>query len=131
MALARSPCRFVSRIAAELGVDHEALQQWIKTAEKAERPEAVAASAKDAASGPLSAVRRRPGPARPPPCPAFRQRPAAPRARPLRPPGPAAPPRPGSAHAAPARGRAAARARRQLAGHRSFIPGFTAGQRRP
>lgn len=29
-------------------MDHETLRQWIKTAEKAERPEAVAASAKDA-----------------------------------------------------------------------------------
>jgi transposase len=29
-------------------VDHETLRQWIKTAEKAERPKAVAESAKDA-----------------------------------------------------------------------------------
>ncbi|MER6549703.1 IS3 family transposase [Streptomyces sp. NPDC001250] len=48
VALARSSGRPVSRIAAELGVNHETLRQWIKTAEKAERPEAVAASAKDA-----------------------------------------------------------------------------------
>ncbi|MGW4135239.1 transposase [Streptomyces mirabilis] len=40
--------RPVSRIAAELGVNHETLRQWIKTAEKAERPEAVAESGKDA-----------------------------------------------------------------------------------
>ncbi|MCX4419300.1 transposase [Streptomyces mirabilis] len=44
----RSSGRPVSRIAAELGVNHEKLRQWIKTAEKAERPEAVAESAKDA-----------------------------------------------------------------------------------
>ncbi|QIY68835.1 transposase [Streptomyces sp. RLB1-33] len=48
VALARSSGRPVSRIAAELGVNHETLRQWIKTAEKAERPEAVAESAKDA-----------------------------------------------------------------------------------
>ena len=48
VALARSSGRPVSRIAAEPGVNHETLRQWIKTAEKAERPEAVAESAKDA-----------------------------------------------------------------------------------
>ncbi|MGW7385478.1 transposase [Streptomyces sp. NPDC054794] len=48
VALARSSGRPVSRVAAELGVNHETLRQWIKTAEKAERPEAVVASAKDA-----------------------------------------------------------------------------------
>ncbi|MFK0022650.1 IS3 family transposase [Streptomyces sp. NPDC090798] len=48
VALARSSGRPVSRIAAELGVNHETPRQWIKTAEKAERPEAVAASAKHA-----------------------------------------------------------------------------------
>ncbi|CAL9673969.1 hypothetical protein SUDANB15_07620 (plasmid) [Streptomyces sp. enrichment culture] len=48
VALARSSGRPVSHIAAELGVNHETLRQWIKTAENAERPEAVAASAKDA-----------------------------------------------------------------------------------
>nr|WP_323377519.1 IS3 family transposase [Streptomyces sp. RB17] len=48
VALARSSGRPVSRIAAELGVNHETLRQWIKTAEKAERPEAVAESVKDA-----------------------------------------------------------------------------------
>ncbi|MFD8396392.1 transposase [Streptomyces sp. NPDC059680] len=42
VALARSSGRPVSRIAAELGVNHETLRQWIKTAEKAERPEALA-----------------------------------------------------------------------------------------
>ncbi|MFE9539674.1 transposase [Streptomyces sp. NPDC006691] len=47
VALARSSGRPVSRMAAELGVNHETLRQWIKTAEKAERPEAVAASAND------------------------------------------------------------------------------------
>ncbi|MFD8396481.1 transposase [Streptomyces sp. NPDC059680] len=56
VALARSSGWPVSRIAAELGVNHETLrQQWIKTAEKAERPEAVAASAKDAQ---IAALRR-------------------------------------------------------------------------
>ncbi|WP_443065564.1 IS3 family transposase [Streptomyces sp. NBC_00557] len=48
VALARSSGRPVSRIAAELGVNHETLRQWIKAAEKAERPEAIAESAKDA-----------------------------------------------------------------------------------
>ncbi|GAA2603523.1 transposase [Streptomyces sp. NPDC006349] len=48
VALARSSARPVSRIAAELGVNHETLRQWIKTAEHAERPEAVAESTKDA-----------------------------------------------------------------------------------
>ncbi|MEU5092900.1 transposase [Streptomyces sp. NPDC021356] len=43
VALDRSSGRPVSRIAAELGVHHETLRQWIKTAEKAERPESVAA----------------------------------------------------------------------------------------
>ncbi|MGW3495917.1 transposase [Streptomyces sp. NPDC001020] len=35
VALARSSGRPVSRIAAELGVNHETLRQWIKTAENA------------------------------------------------------------------------------------------------
>ncbi|MGW7427008.1 transposase [Streptomyces sp. NPDC054813] len=35
VALARSSGRPVSRIAAELGVNHETLRQWTKTAEKA------------------------------------------------------------------------------------------------
>ncbi|WP_338674663.1 transposase [Streptomyces sp. SCSIO 30461] len=48
MTLVRSSGRPVSRIAAEPGVSHETLQQWIKTAEKAERPEALAESTKDA-----------------------------------------------------------------------------------
>lgn len=47
MALARSSRRPVSRIAAELGVNHETLRQWIKTAVNAERPEALAESTKD------------------------------------------------------------------------------------
>ncbi|MFF1747610.1 transposase [Streptomyces mirabilis] len=38
---ARSSGRPVWRIAAELGVNHETLRQWIKTAEKAARPEAA------------------------------------------------------------------------------------------
>ncbi|MEV0186436.1 hypothetical protein AB0I54_45590 [Streptomyces sp. NPDC050625] len=32
---------------AELGVNHETLRQWIKTAENAERPEALAESVQD------------------------------------------------------------------------------------
>ncbi|MET7382945.1 IS3 family transposase [Streptomyces sp. NPDC005526] len=48
VSLARSSGRPVSRIAAELGVNHETLRQWIKTAENAERPEALAESTKDA-----------------------------------------------------------------------------------
>ena len=48
MALARSSGRPVSRIAAELGVNHETLRQWIKTAENAERLEALAESTRDA-----------------------------------------------------------------------------------
>lgn len=48
VALARSSGRPVSRIAAELGVNHETLRQWVKTAENAERPEAFAESTKDA-----------------------------------------------------------------------------------
>ncbi|MFF5158245.1 IS3 family transposase [Streptomyces sp. NPDC000348] len=48
VALARSSGRPVSRVAAELGVNHETLRQWIKTAEHTERPEALAQSTKDA-----------------------------------------------------------------------------------
>jgi transposase len=48
VALARSSDRPVSRIAAELGVNHETLRQWIKTAENAARTEALAESTKDA-----------------------------------------------------------------------------------
>lgn len=44
VAPARSPDRRVSRIAAELGVNHETLRQWIKSVEKSERPEALAES---------------------------------------------------------------------------------------
>ncbi|TWV55564.1 transposase [Streptomyces misionensis] len=55
VALARSSGRPVSRIATELGVNHETPRQWIKTAEKAGRPESVAASAKDAE---IAALRR-------------------------------------------------------------------------
>lgn len=55
VALARSSGRPVSRIAAELGVNHETLRQWIKTVEHAERPEAVGQSTKDAE---IAALRR-------------------------------------------------------------------------
>lgn len=48
VVLARSSGRPVSRVAAELGVNHEMLRQWIKMADEAARPEAVAESAKDA-----------------------------------------------------------------------------------
>ncbi|MFD8656715.1 transposase [Streptomyces mirabilis] len=48
VALARSSGRPVSRVAAELGVNHETLRQWIKVADEAAWPEAVAESAKDA-----------------------------------------------------------------------------------
>ncbi|GGW96986.1 transposase [Streptomyces noursei] len=48
VALARSSGRPVSRIAAELGVNHETLRQWFKTAENAEWPESVSQSTKDA-----------------------------------------------------------------------------------
>ncbi|MFC4956870.1 transposase [Streptomyces mauvecolor] len=56
----RSSGRSVSRIAAGLGVNHERLRQWIKTAERAEQPEAVAALAKDAEPG-LCRKPRKPG----------------------------------------------------------------------
>ncbi|MFJ9928176.1 transposase [Streptomyces misionensis] len=56
MGLARSSGWPVSRIAAELGVNHETLRQWIKTTEHAERPEAVAQSPKDAE---ITALRKR------------------------------------------------------------------------
>ncbi|MFD7608680.1 transposase [Streptomyces mirabilis] len=48
VALPRSSGRPVSRVAAELGVNHETLRQWIKVADEAAWPEAVAESAKDA-----------------------------------------------------------------------------------
>ncbi len=43
-----SPGRTVASVAKDLGVNHETLRQWIMAAEKAETPEAVADSAKDA-----------------------------------------------------------------------------------
>jgi transposase len=43
-----SPGRAVASVAKDLGVNHETLRQWVKAAEKAETPEAVADSAKDA-----------------------------------------------------------------------------------
>ncbi|MFF4550560.1 transposase [Streptomyces sp. NPDC001435] len=46
--LVRSPDRPVSQTAAGLGVNHERLRQWVKTAEKTAHPEAAAGSAKDA-----------------------------------------------------------------------------------
>lgn len=61
VVLARSSGRPVSRIAAELGVNHETLRQWIKAAEKTERPDAVAESAKDAEIAALSQAGPRAG----------------------------------------------------------------------
>ncbi|MGW2825884.1 transposase [Streptomyces sp. NPDC001443] len=46
--LVRSAGRPVSQIAAELGVNHETLRQWVKTADKEARPEVVIESVKDA-----------------------------------------------------------------------------------
>ncbi|MFC4962185.1 IS3 family transposase, partial [Streptomyces mauvecolor] len=54
--LVRSADRPVSQIAAELGVNHETLRQWVKTADKHARPEAVTESAKDAE---IAALRKR------------------------------------------------------------------------
>lgn len=56
VAPARSSGRPLSRITAELGVNHETLRQWIKTAGNAERPGAVVESVKDAE---IAALRKR------------------------------------------------------------------------
>ena len=40
--------RPIAQVAKELGVNHETLRTWVRTAEAAERPGAVAESAKDA-----------------------------------------------------------------------------------
>lgn len=43
-----SPGRPVASVAADLGINHETLRQWIKAAEKTEHPGTGAASEKDA-----------------------------------------------------------------------------------
>jgi len=48
VALARSSDRPLAQVARDLGVNHETLRQWVKAAERAESPEAVAQDAKDA-----------------------------------------------------------------------------------
>ena len=48
VALARSSGRPIAQVAKELGVNHETLRTGVRAAEAAERPEAVAESAKDA-----------------------------------------------------------------------------------
>jgi transposase len=48
VALVRSSGRPIAQVAKELGVNHETLRTWVRTAEAAERPGAVAESAKDA-----------------------------------------------------------------------------------
>jgi transposase len=48
VALVRSSGRPIAQVAKDLGVNHETLRHWVRGAERAERPEAVAESAKDA-----------------------------------------------------------------------------------
>jgi transposase len=48
VALARSSDRPLAQVARDLGVNHETLRQWVKAAERAEDPVAVAGDAKDA-----------------------------------------------------------------------------------
>jgi transposase len=48
VALVRSSGRPIAQVAKELGVNHETLRTWVRAAEAAERPGAVAESAKDA-----------------------------------------------------------------------------------
>jgi transposase len=48
VALVRSSGRPIAQVAKELGVNHETLRTWVRTAESAERPGAAAESAKDA-----------------------------------------------------------------------------------
>lgn len=59
-AVARSSGRPVSRIVAELGVNHETLRQWIRTAGNAERPEALAESTENAGTAALRRQVREP-----------------------------------------------------------------------
>jgi len=46
--LARSSDRPLAQVVRDLGVNHETLRLWVKAAERAEQPEAVAQDAKDA-----------------------------------------------------------------------------------
>jgi transposase len=48
VALARSSDRPLAQVARDLAVNHETLRQWVKAAERAEDPVAVAQDAKDA-----------------------------------------------------------------------------------
>lgn len=48
VALARSSDRPLAQVARDLGVNHETLRQWVKSAERAEDPVVAAESAKDA-----------------------------------------------------------------------------------
>ncbi len=47
VTLVRSSDRPVAQVARDLGVNHETLRQWVKAAERAEDPVAVAEDAKD------------------------------------------------------------------------------------
>ena len=48
VALARSLDRPLAQVARDLGINHETLRQWVKSAQRAEDPAAVAEDAKDA-----------------------------------------------------------------------------------
>jgi transposase len=48
VALVRSSDRPLAQVARDLGVNHETLRLWVKTAQRAEDPAAVAEDAKDA-----------------------------------------------------------------------------------
>lgn len=47
VALARSSDRPLAQVARDLGINHETLRQWVKSAQRAEDPAAVAEDAKD------------------------------------------------------------------------------------
>lgn len=46
--MARSSDRLLAQVARDLGVNHETLRQWVKTAERAEDPAAAGEDTKDA-----------------------------------------------------------------------------------
>lgn len=48
VVLARSSDRPLAQVARDLGINHETLRQWVRAAEPAEDPVAVAEDAKDA-----------------------------------------------------------------------------------
>lgn len=48
VALARSSDKPLAQVARDLGVNHETLRQWVKSAERADDPAQVAEDAKDA-----------------------------------------------------------------------------------